>query len=139
MPRQAAERVQQQVELIAALTGAPPTVLGLATIKRDPGRSTPPEPAADWQAFEETLTGLAEPSSEAVFGLVTALLRQLAQNPPRPPASWDEDLQVYLSDPYVAGVVEEALLHVADAEPLLIALIRHAVMSNLWRQPLTSN
>ena len=136
VPRAAAGRVLQQVGVLAARVATRPGVLALTAVKRDPGRALPPEPASDWDALQETLTGLAEPGTRTVLDLVAALLRQLAEDPLRPPARWDEDLQVYLSEPDVATVVEEALLHVADAEPLLIARIRQAVMSTLWRQPL---
>ena len=48
---------------------------------------------------------------------------------------WAEDLQVYLSDPTIAEIVETALEHVAAATPLLVALVQHDVMPTLWRQP----
>lgn len=136
VPRNAAGRVLQQVGVLAARVATRPGVLALTAVKRDPGRAIPPEPASNWDALQESLTGPAEPGTRTVLDLVAALLRQLVEDALRPPPRWDEDLQVYLSDPDVAAVVEEALLHVADAEPLLIARIRHAVMSTLWRQPL---
>ena len=111
-------------------------MLALAAVKRDPSRGLPSEPTADWGALQETLTGLAEPETQTVLGLIGPLLQQVAAAPTRPPATWDEDLQVYLSDGDVATIVEEALRHVAEAEPLLIARIRHSVMTTLWRQPL---
>jgi hypothetical protein len=137
VPRNAAGRVLQQVGMLAARVATGPGVLAaLTAVKRDPGKALPPDPSSDWDALQETLTVLAEPGTRTVLDLVAALLRQLAETPLRPPPRWAEDLQVYLSDPDVAAVVEQALVHVADAEPLLIALIRHAVMSSLWRQPL---
>lgn len=136
VPRNAAGRVLQQVGVLATRVSTRPGVLALTAVKRNPGRALPPEPASDWDAFHETLTVLAEPSTRTVLDLVAALLRQLTEDPWRPPPRWDEDLQVYLSDPDVAEVVEEALSYVADAQSLLIARIRHAVVSTLWRQPL---
>lgn len=85
--------------------------------------------------MQETLTVLAEPETQTVLALIGPLLQQLAEAPMRPPAGWEEDLQIYLSDGDVAVIVEEALGHVATAEPLLIARIRHSVMTTLWRQP----
>lgn len=136
VPREAAQRVLQQIERLGTRIPVQTNVLALTAIKRDPSRSLPPEPTPDWQAFEDTVAGLSDPAVGTALGLVATLLQRLANDPRRPPPRWDEDLQVYLSDPQVAAVVEEALLHVADAEPLLIALIRHSVMSTLWRQPL---
>jgi hypothetical protein len=136
VPRKAAERVLQQIGVLGAQTPTKPGVLALTAVKRDPSRGLPGEPTADWGALQETLTGFAEPETQTVLGLIGPLLQQVAAAPTRPPAKWDEDLQVYLSDGDVATIVEEALRHVAEAEPLLIARIRHSVMTTLWRQPL---
>ncbi len=136
VPRKAAERVLQQISVLGAQTTTKPGVLALTAVKRDPSRGLPGEPTADWGALQETLTGLAEPETQTVLGLIGPLLQQVAAAPTRPPATWDEDLQVYLSDGDVATIVEDALRHVAEAEPLLIARIRHSVMTTLWRQPL---
>ena len=139
VPRNAAGRVLQQVGLLAARVATRPDqtrpdIVALTAVKRDPGRALPPEPTADWDALQATLTGLAEPGTQKVLDLVAALLRRLAEDPLRPSPRWDEDVQVFLSEPYVAAVVAEALLHVADAQ-LLIARIRYVVMNTLWRQP----
>lgn len=136
VPRKAAERVLQQIGVLGAQTPTKPGVLALTAVKRDPSRSLPGEPTADWGALQETLTGFAEPETQTVLGLIGPLLQQVAAAPTRPPATWDEDLQVYLSDGDVATIVEDALSHVAEAEPLLIARIRHSVLTTLWRQPL---
>lgn len=48
---------------------------------------------------------------------------------------WTPNLHAYLSDPDVAFIVEEALTHVADASPLLVASLRHDVLPILWRLP----
>ncbi len=135
VPRNAAKRVQRQIEVLDAHVAARSGALALAAIKRDPRRALPSEPSSDWEALHETLTSLAEPGTRTVLDLVAALLRQLTEDPSSSPPRWDEELQIYLSDPDVAAVVEDALLHVADAEPLLIARIRHDVMDTLWRQP----
>jgi hypothetical protein len=137
VPRSAAERVLRQIEALADRTPTRPGVLALTAVRRDPARSVPSDPTADWNAYQETFALLADTDTDTdtVLGLVGPLLRQLAEAPARPPADWDEDLQIYLSDHDVAAVVEEALTHVAEAEPLLIALVRHSVMTTLWRQP----
>ncbi len=136
VPRKAAERVLQQVAVLGAQTPTKPGVIALTAVKRDPRRGISNEPTADWNALQDTLTAFAEPETQTVLGLIGPLLQQLAATPTRPPANWDEDLQVYLSDRDVATIVEDALRHVAPAEPLLVALIRHSVMTALWRQPL---
>jgi hypothetical protein len=136
VPRKAAERVLQQIGVLGAQTPTKPGVLALTAVKRDSSRGLPGEPTADWCALQETLTGLAEPETQTVLRLIGPLLQQVATAPTRPPATWDEDLQVYLSDGDVATIVEEALRQVAEGEPLLIARIRHSVMTTLWRQPL---
>lgn len=136
VPREAAERVLKQIGVLGAQTSPRPGVLALTAVKRDPSKGLPPEPTADWQALRETLTGFAEPETQTVLASIGPLLHQVAAAPTRPPARWDEDLQVYLSDGDVATIVEEALRHVSAAEPLLIARIRHSVMTTLWRQPL---
>lgn len=135
VPRRAAERVLQQISTLAVQATSRPGVVALSAIKRDPSRGLPPEPAADWEAFRETLTALAEPGTQTVLALIGSLLHALAAEPYRPPANWAEDLQVFLSDSAVAAIVEDALTHVAQAEPLLVAFMRHSVMSTIWRQP----
>ena len=135
--RRSVERVLQQIGVLSAQTPTNPGVLALTAVKRDPNRGLPGEPTADWGALQETLTGFAEPETQTVLALIGPLLQQVAAAPPMwPPAGWEQDLQVYLSDGDVATIVEDALTHVAAAEPLLIARIRHFVMTILWRQPL---
>ena len=134
VPRRAAERVLGQIQVLSSQSEAPPDVAALSAVKRDPNKNLPEDPVADWASLHETLTALADPDTQAVLALVGPLLQPAPARVGLPVRS--EDLQIYLSDGDVAAVVEDALGHVASAEPLLIAHLRHDVMATLWRQPL---
>ena len=133
--REAAADVQQQVAILAGRVAGRSNFLELSAVKRDPSKTLLPEPVSDWEAFQTTLIDLAKPTTRSALDLVATLLPQLTTNPIRPPFGWDEKLLVYLSDPDVAAVTEEALLTVADAEPYLVSFIRFFIMGALWRQP----
>ncbi len=62
---------------------------------------------------------------------VGELLQNVSTNGMR--KGWATDLEVYLSDPDIALIVEEALAHVAPAAPRLITSMRHSVMPTFRR------
>ena len=133
VPRATAEDVQRAITTLGAETDASPDVRGLATVKRDPSKPLPAEPVADWDAYWDTLNHYSEPDTAEVLKTVGDLLQRVSTMGMR--KDWATDLQVYLSNPDIALIAEEALTHVAAASPLLIASVRHGVMPTLWRQP----
>lgn len=129
-----AEQVQRTLADLGAESDARLAVRGLATVKRAPSKPLPAEPVADWNAFWDTLNLYSDHDTAEVLKAVGDLLQSVSTLGMR--QGWATDLQGYLSDPDIALIVEEALGHVADASPLLIASVRHGVMPTLWRQPI---
>ena len=132
--RMNAEDVQRAITNIGEKIGASPDVLGLATVKRHHSRSLPDDPEADWEAFWDTIHAYSGPATAEVLNTIGDLLQRVATE--GMPHDWAPlDLRTHLSDPDVAFIMEEALAHVADASPFLVAMLRHDVLPTLWRQP----
>jgi hypothetical protein len=134
VPRMAAEQVQRAITALGTESVSRWDVTWLASVKRDPSKSLPAEPVADWDAFWELLNAYSDPDTVDVLNAVGNLLQKVSTKGMR--KGWETDLQMHLANPDLALIVEEALAHVADASPLLIASVRHSVMPTLWRQPL---
>lgn len=131
--RMNAEDVQRSITVIGAEIGAGADVLGLAAVKRDHSKPLPNAPQADWDGFWDTLRSYSETdNAEALQNLGEHLQQVSAKGMTN---DWTPNLHAYLSDPDVAFIVEEALTHVADASPLLVASLRHDVLPILWRLP----
>ena len=131
--RMNAEDVQHSITDIGGELGTN-LVLGLAAVKRYHSRSLPNDPEPDWEAFWEIIHAYAEPATAEVLDTVGDLLRRVATEGLT--HDWvPADLWTYLSNPVVAFVIQEALTHVADGSPLLVALLRHDVLPMLWKQP----
>lgn len=136
-PRVARRAAQQVIDTIGHLSDhdeIAPSVRALKAIKRDPKRTVATEPFADWDSFSQTLELFAEPQNEEVLKDIDGILRHVASSMTARPG-WADDVQIYLSDPTIAQIVEAALEHVAGGTPLLVARLRHDVMPILWRQP----
>lgn len=132
--RQNAEEVQRDIKALGIETGASSDVLGLATVQRDHSKSLPVEPVADWDAFKADLDALAEKHTEGALVDVFDLFQKVARSGMSKDAALE--LSLYLSDAAIAGIVDTALPHIAAAEPLLIASLRHNVLPGVWRQTL---
>ncbi len=128
-----AEEIKAAIQALGPEIGASSDVLGLATVKRDPTKSPPPEAVADWDAFRADLYALAEPHTAGELAAVYDRCRQVAG------ARLDDDaafeLSLYLSEPEIASIVDVALPHIAPAEPLLVAWLRSQVLPTIWRRP----
>ncbi|SOC52910.1 hypothetical protein SAMN05660748_4237 [Blastococcus aggregatus] len=132
--RMNAEDVQRSITNIGKEVGTTPDVLGLATVKRDHSRSLPDDPKPDWKAFWDTIHAYSDPATAEVLSTIGDLLQRVADQGVT--HDWAPlDLRTHLSDPDVAFILQEALSHVADASPLLVAMLRHDVVPTLWRQP----
>ena len=132
--RERATDVQWNIMSIGTEIGAPRSVLDLASVKRDPAKSLPTEPTADWQAFWDVIHGYAETETEA--GLMSAgeTLQAGAQDGVDGLPVFK--LMGYLTNDDIAFVVNEAIGFVADACPHLVALLRNDIMPFLWREPI---
>jgi hypothetical protein len=132
--RMNAQDVQQSITDIGKASGATSDVLGLAFVKRDHSRSLPGEPEPDWERFWGTIHDYADSATSDVLNVIGDLLQRVANQGMT--HDWSPlDLQAQLSDPDVAFIIQEALEHVADACPLLVAMLRHDVLPTLWRRP----
>lgn len=133
--RQNAEEVRRDITSLGTEPGANSDVAGLATVQRDHSKSLPVEPVADWDAFKADLDALAEIQTEGALADVFDLFQKISQSGMSNEAA--SELSLYLADAEIAGILDVALPHIADAEPLLIASLRHSVLPGVWRQPLT--
>lgn len=127
------KEVQAAIQTLGPELGVSPDVLGLATVKRDPSRSLPPDAMAGWEAFQADLEALAEPHTTDELAAVYERCEQVARAKIDDEAAFD--LSLYLSEPEVASIVDLALLQIAPAEPLLVAWLRSKVLSTIWRRP----
>lgn len=132
--RDCAANVQRAISRLADQTKAPGAVIGLATVKRDPSRTLPTDPLADWDGFWNTINSYAGVADDDALNAMAKLLESVAKSGMR--AGWETELHSYLSDPDLALIAEEAIAHVAAATPLLVVSLRHYVMPLLWRRPI---
>lgn len=131
--RMNAEDVQRSIAEIGAAIGASSDVLALGAVKRNHSGPLPDDPEADWDAFWQTLRAYSETDTAEAIKKVGDHLQQVSARGML--NDWTVDLREQLTNPDVAFIVEEALTHVADACPLLVAFLRHDVLPTLWRQP----
>ncbi len=110
-----------------------PQAVPLDTVRRNPRMALPPEPVADWANFHATVNGYADDENRAALNDMAACVENMANSGER--AQTTTQMVGLLSDPNVAFVCEAALIHVADGCPLLVAVLRDAVMPVLWRRP----
>lgn len=128
------EEVQQAIADIGRATGAPLAVLGLAGVRRDPNKTLPAEPVADWDGFSSSLRQYCDLESEDALDWVGGLLA-LVQTQRGFRGSQLDDFLELLSDPDNAFIVDEALQHVASGSSYLMAVLRHDMLPGLWRRP----
>ena len=130
-----AGEVQKVIEHLGRELQVSSDVLGLATVKRDPSKALPSEPTADWGGFTRTIDAYAGTVDDAALQAVAAALRNFPSS--TKDSGWETKLQVYLGDPDLALITEEALVSVAGARADLVSALRFDVMPQLWRRPIS--
>ena len=128
-----ANEVQQAIDYLGQETDTSSDVRGLATIKRDPSKSPPEEPKAEWSDFWNVIDSYAGTGDDGALVAMATTMQKLATS--EPPPGWEAELQNHLSDPDLAFIAEEAITRVSNATPYLASSLRHAVMPLLWRRP----
>jgi hypothetical protein len=128
-----AGEVQKVIEHLGRELQVSSDVLGLATVKRDPSKALPSEPAADWGGFTRAIDAYAGTVDDVALQAIAATLRNFPGSTKDP--GWETDLQVHLADPDLALITEEALAYVAGARTDLVSALRLEVMPTLWRRP----
>lgn len=128
-----ASEVQYAIDHLGQETETNSDVRDLAAIKRDPSKSLPEEPKANWGDYWNVIDGYAGTVDDAALRALATTMQKLASS--EPPPGWETELHIHLSDPDLAFIAEEAVALVAKATPQLASSLRHAVMPLLWRRP----
>lgn len=133
--RQTAEAIQELIAAISKELDLEPNVLSLASVRRDPTRSLPSEPADGWQDFDEVVTVYATDDTRQLLQQSAATIKTLASPGARATEVELEGLRSALADSSLAEVIEEALVQVVPSTPQLFVSLRDTVLPALHRQP----
>lgn len=132
--RSRAKFVQGTILAIADTTQLRANVRELASVRRDLSRRLPDEPPADWRSFSETLDAYADRNTKDALEQTKILITNLRLGIEVTDEQLDE-LGSFLNDADNAYVLDEALEYVAEAEPHVMAVLRHELLPTIWRHP----
>lgn len=136
--RRTVTAVQKHIRIIGKDTAS--TVLGLATVTRDGSKPLPDEPVPDWDAFDEVMTGYATDGTRETLETVRSAVHRLkrARYVADDDEAWDPLTDIFMSlqdDPEIGEVLQEALGHIAEGEPVVVGFLRDVVVPGLGRIP----
>lgn len=132
--RRTTEALEAELPYAEAQLRVRPETKGLSFIRRKPNVALTADPIADWTSFGDVIAkATLDPSDSQTLQQAVDALQALRTSPT------DKDnadtLATALMWPTIASVLEEALQHVAVAEPSLFQSIRDRALPDVYRQP----